>query len=113
MKRFPIGPRRYLVTLQTGGNATQNTFGEAIPTSTTNVQMWASIDSLRGQELFAAAQQIQAKVSVKISMRYTALSPKDSIVYGSRTFNVEWVDLLDQRQKWLVAYCTENITGGQ
>lgn len=64
-----------------------NSFGEMVPTWADALTRYCSINPLSGQELFAA-QQVQAEVTHKIKMRYTAgLTPKMRLVYAGRVFN--------------------------
>lgn len=74
--------------------------------------IWASIEPLRGEELYAA-QQVQAEVTHKIRLRYSTdvanLNPKDQVIYGLRTFEILAVLNLLERNRELELLCKERV----
>lgn len=74
--------------------------------------IWASIEPLRGQELYAA-QQVQAEVTHKVRIRYStdvsSVGPTNQVVYGLRTFEVLAALNILERNKELELLCKERI----
>lgn len=75
------------ITLQTP-STTENAFGETGTTWADTLIVWAQVEPLRGREYFAA-QQVNAEVTHKVTMRYThGIVPTMRIKYGLRYFDI-------------------------
>ena len=71
-------------------------------------EIWASIEPMSGRELFQA-QQANADVSHKITTHFcSGLNSKMRIEYGTRKFNIEWIENPGNRNERLVFYCVED-----
>lgn len=103
-----IGPMRHRLEIQTA-SASPNAYGEPILTWSTVATRWGSIDPLAGRELWQA-RQVSPDVSHKVTLRYYAgLTPKCRLVFGSRTFEVESVLTIDERKRFMVCVCHEEL----
>lgn len=70
-----------------------NDFGEPDVAWSTEITDFASIKSLTGREFFAS-QEIQAAATHEIIMRFViGVTPKKRILYGSRIFDILYVDI--------------------
>lgn len=90
----------------------QGATGEITKTWATLATVWAAIEPLTGREFFQA-QQVQAEVSHKITMRhYTGItiSPKDRLLYGTRVFRIESMLNVEERSIELVLMCREEVS---
>jgi len=66
---------------------------------------WASVEPLRGKELFQA-KQFQSKVDVKITTRYsTLINAKSKITANGNDYFVEVPINTEERNKELVLMC--------
>lgn len=76
----------------------------------TNGNVFAAIQPLRGVERFTA-QQLSAKMSHKITIRYwSGLTPDEHrIKWGTRIFDINGVINIDERNKRMELYCTEAL----
>lgn len=85
---MPSGRYDRRITIQRR-TVTRDALGGAVSTWSDLARRWASIEDQSGRELYRA-QQIDPTVSAVVTLReqYDGLSPRDRIVYGSRTFNV-------------------------
>jgi SPP1 family predicted phage head-tail adaptor len=102
-----VGEMRQLVTLQSAIKMIGPTGGK--------VDSWVSgnsyvvrIESLSGRELFNA-MQIKNTISHKISMRNEGqvITPAMRLVFGSRTFYIEYVIDPTELGYYLILMCTE------
>jgi SPP1 family predicted phage head-tail adaptor len=101
-----IGKLRHQVYLQSS-TATANEFGENIPTWSTYATVWAEIKPLQGREL-ENAQQISEKCDYEVFIRYnSSVLATHRIVYGTRTFEINAVLNLEERNEILKLICTE------
>lgn len=92
---------------------TQDSFGDvsqAWVNQATSVP--ASIVPLNGRE-FERSAQTMAEVSHKITIRYSsavaAITPKWRILYGSRTFDINAVVNVGERDKAIELFCVERV----
>lgn len=100
------GDLRHRVTIQQAAE-TQSGSGAIGQTWSDVAAVWASIEALQGREVFAA-QQINAQVSSRITIRYRAgIIPKMRMVFGARTFNIEAVIDPDGRRRELQLLVSE------
>jgi len=85
--------------------------GEPVDAWTTTDTVWASISQLSGREL-AAAQQIQSEVTHRIQVRYgseiNTLTSDDRILFGSRVFDIEAVNNIEEQGFVFEVMCKEN-----
>ena len=97
----------------------QEITGESVDDDGQPIKTWgdigtnipAAIRTLTGRELLQA-QQIQAQSDQVITHRYQGYAIKASGRYtmDGRTFNVEWVDNVDARDREIRAYVIEQPT---
>ncbi|WP_273845725.1 phage head closure protein [Halalkalibacter alkalisediminis] len=70
---------------------------------------WASINTLTGRE-FWQAQQMEAEVSHKITIRYRKGIKRSQVVfYNERKFDIEYIFNRDEANKFLELYCLERV----
>lgn len=96
------------ITIQSATEA-QNTFGEPIQTWATLATVWARIEALRGAELLDAAK-ISTTVMFRVRVRHrTDVTPKQQVLWGIRTLNVEAVLPSERRNEYLDLMCAERL----
>ena len=101
-----IGKLRHRVSLQSS-TATANEFGEKIAAWSAYATVWAEIMPLQGREL-ENAQQISEKCDYEIFIRYNAnVLSTHRVIYGSRTFEIQAVLNINERNEKLKLICTE------
>jgi SPP1 family predicted phage head-tail adaptor len=105
------GRARYLVTVQQNQPSAQASDGTPLDNWVNlGPPVWADITVLTGQELWFA-RQAQSEVTHKIAVRYSSaladLTGSIRVLYQSRTFHVQWVENVDERNRTLVLHCTE------
>ena len=94
------------VTLQSATEA-RDGHGQAIPIWSDVATVWAVIDPIRGREYFAA-QQVSAETTHRVTIRWrSGVSPKWRVVYGSRTFRIESVINVRERNEQIELMCVE------
>ena len=106
-----IGEKPHRVAIQRATEA-QGATGEITKTWATLATVWAAVEPLSGREFFQA-QQVQAEVSHKVTMRHytgVTISPKDRLTFGSRTFRIEAVLNLEERNIETVILCREEVS---
>ena len=94
------GELRHRVEIQRASSAPQDSYGQPIPVLATIATVWAAIRPLTARELLAA-QQVQAEVSHKITIRYTDIKHTDKMKFGTRLFSVVGIRNLDERKEEL------------
>jgi SPP1 family predicted phage head-tail adaptor len=65
----------------------QDTYGQTLPEWTTTATVWGQVEPLLGRERFTA-QQVQAEVTHKITLRARDVSPSNRIKFGERHFGI-------------------------
>lgn len=90
MDRLTAGQMDRRITIRRATTAT-NDFGEAVPTWCDLVTVWASKEDIRDSERFQA-QEVGADRTTRFRIRYSQavadVTPKDTIVYDGRTYNI-------------------------
>lgn len=107
-----IGRLRFLAELQ-DFTTTKSVLNQQIKTGRPVIgTYWCDLSSLSGRELLAAQQQ-NATVSHKITMRWVGLviKPTHRLVINGRVFQIVWTDNVDNRNRELRIYCLEKIEG--
>jgi len=103
------GRLRHRITIQSP-TETQDTYGEPVPTWSTYLTAWASVEPIKGREYWES-QQINAEVTHKIIMRYrSGLNPKMRVSWGNRTFNIHSILNEYERDNKLTLMVTESVT---
>jgi SPP1 family predicted phage head-tail adaptor len=106
-----IGPLRKFVSLQSVSR-TQDGFGEDVDSFAQYDQVWCSISPMRGQEQISADQQ-SGRGIFSIKTRYnSSIVVTDRVVYvdpgrGTRTFEINFIRDIDERNHWMELVCTE------
>ncbi len=75
----------------------------------TAATIWGSIEPLRGREFYDAAL-INSDVKAKIIIRYTSdIAPNYKIIFGARTFLIESVINIEERNKEMQLMVIEEV----
>lgn len=99
---------RHRITIQENISV-KDSFGAETPNWTDVASVWASIEPLSGKEFFAA-QQINAEVNTKITMRYReGIKPEMRVVFNERMFNIISVINENERNISLILMAKESI----
>ncbi|SIO60152.1 phage head-tail adaptor, putative, SPP1 family [Singulisphaera sp. GP187] len=102
------GTLRKRVTLQSATEA-PSTDGQMIPTWADVGTYWASIRTPTGREVFNAAQ-IHATLTHVLEMRYIGpIEPTQRFTFKSRTYDISWINNVDERNREYVIYVTEVV----
>lgn len=108
------GPKRQRVSLQTLSES-QDSFGQKIPSWTTQGNYWAEVKNLSGREA-VNAKQVKADTTHQVTMRYIGalfttpgLLPSMRLLYKSRVFNILWVNNVDERNREYQLLCQEYV----
>jgi SPP1 family predicted phage head-tail adaptor len=99
-----IGPLRQRVTIETLSE-TRDRYGQMKPSWKPDGTFYAEIKNLAGREA-VNAKQISAVVTHAVRMRYVAslfpapgLLPSMRMLFGTATFNIIWVDDVENRHR--------------
>jgi SPP1 family predicted phage head-tail adaptor len=99
-----IGPMRQRVSVETL-TETQDSYGQLVETWTAAGTYWAEVKNLSGWEA-VNAQQVKAQATHQVRMRYIAslfsnpgLLPSMRLLFGTRVFNILWVNNVDERNR--------------
>ena len=105
-----IGKLRHRVTLQEH-ISTRDSFGAEKEAWIDTAKVWASVEPLSGKEYFAA-QQINAEVNIKVTIRYRPLiHPRMRVLFGVRVFEILSVLNIEEKNIQLVLMCKEVLDG--
>lgn len=86
-----------LITIQRKTSAVDS-FGEPIETWATLVTVWSEMIPVRGQERYAAMQEI-AEIDTVFKVRFrTGITPLDRISYDSRIYDITHVLEIGRRE---------------
>lgn len=100
------GLLRHKITIQRA-TETQSAAGALSTTWATFATVWSEIEPITGREFFAQ-KIIQGEITHKITIRYlSGVVPKMRIIYGSRTFDIEQVMNVRERNKEMALMCKE------
>jgi SPP1 family predicted phage head-tail adaptor len=100
---------RHAITIQSK-SVSRDVYGEETITWATFWSCWAAIAPLLGRE-FIEAQQMQARVTHRVTIRYHAgVLPEMRVLFGSRTFAIESVLTVHEITEEMVLMCREEIT---
>ena len=99
-----IGKLRHRIEIQ-AKTPTQDSYGEITYSWATADTVWAQVMPLKGREL-EHAQQIQAETDYKMIIRYNS-TVKHRVVYDSRTFEVNVILNIGERDIYQEIYCKE------
>lgn len=102
-----IGKLRKRIEIQSN-TATADAMGQLIPTWTTLDTRFASIEPLTGRELINA-QQVNAEITHKVTLRYYAANSKMRVKYGTRLFEIMSVINKEERNIETQLMCKETI----
>lgn len=89
---------------------TQDGYGDTIKTpSNLYTGLWASMITTGGGE-FYAAQKLNAATTAVFKTRYVEGVKSDmKVIYGSRTFEILFVNNKDEKFEWLLLSCKEVV----
>lgn len=109
MLPIQAGRLRHRITINKPVPGTPDSYGGVQNTWQSVGTFWASIESLSGRE-FEVAKSYAATVSHRIVMRYApGILPTYQVIYGTRIFNVNGVLNVEERNRQLTLFCTEQI----
>jgi SPP1 family predicted phage head-tail adaptor len=101
-----IGDLRHRVTLQKK-TITEDALKQQSEAWVSVATVWAAVEPLSGREYFAA-KQVNAEISVRITIRYRkGITPDMRVVFGDRAFEVLSVVNPKERCESLVLMCRE------
>jgi SPP1 family predicted phage head-tail adaptor len=102
------GELRHRITVQKKV-VTRDTYGAETITWTTHCKAYAAILPLVGRE-FLEARQTQAEMITKMRIRYQAgIEPEMRVLWGSRTYDIQSVIHVEERQREIVLMCMEQL----
>lgn len=91
MLNLNAGRLRHRVTLTTEGEPVQDPdTGYLIPGSHTQKTVWAEVAPLSGREFIAAAAT-QSNITVRMTIRPTAVTTKDTVTHKGIAYNIRAV----------------------
>lgn len=109
------GRLRHQVTIQqlVAGSPGQQLNGEPDESWTAYLtDVWASIEPLRGRELFAA-QEHHSEITTRIELRYRpGVTAKMRVLHGSTVYNILAVLDPEQRHIKLQLLCSDGLNNG-
>ncbi len=102
------GKLRHRVTVEQP-TASSDGYGGSTVSWTTFATAWAAVEPLSGREYFQA-QQAQAAVTHKVTMRYlSGVTPRMRVKHGSRLLTIVSAIDTDERHRELVLMCEEAV----
>lgn len=108
-----LGPLRHRVKIQQRTESPSATTGALTPTwaDITDPDMWAAIEPLKGRE-YHEARARNSEVDTRIRTRHrTGINAKMRVAFGSRTFDIQSVINVDERNRELHLMCKEYTDG--
>ena len=105
------GAMRQRITIAAPGTGGQDSYGEPVDQATgaTVLSTWARIAAVTSREVYALGAGFDGQVTHKVTIRWTAtaLGAGMSVVYGTRTFQVQAVSDPDEMRRELDLMCLE------
>ena len=96
------------VELQSRDETTVNDLNEVTGSWSTQTTVWASIKPMNGKELFRA-EQVKSSARTKITIRYySSIDETWRVKYGTRIYDIEWIDNIDERNRVMEIFATEH-----
>tara|TARA_Y100000361_G_scaffold145716_1_gene155258 strand:- start:5872 stop:6201 length:330 start_codon:yes stop_codon:yes gene_type:complete len=104
-----IGQLRNRIAIQSMSTSTDAGGGQSASFSTA-VTVWAACQSTGGNET-VIGDQLQATNTLEFIIRYySALTPKHRIVYNSKNYNIERIEVnLEGKEKYQIITATEGV----
>ena len=103
-----IGNLRNYIIIQNATESLDENL-EIINSWGTFASVWAEVTPLVGREYFAS-KVVNAEVTGKVRIRYLAgLTPEMRIVDGAKTYNIEAVINIDNKNEEMVLYFSEVV----
>lgn len=100
------GRLRHRVTIQNAVEA-RNAYGEAIKTWSTVATVYASVEPIRGREMFDA-EQVQSEVTHRVRLRYRpGLTSQMRLLFNGRMFEIQTVINVNERNREVQLMCKE------
>ena len=102
------GKLRHQIIIQTQ-STTQGTDGQPALTWSTFATVRSSVEPLNGREYFSS-EQVQAEVSVRITIRYlSGVLPSMRVSFGSKIYNIVVVINVNEQNYEMQLMCKEVI----
>ncbi len=104
------GDLRHRITIESR-TTSQDAYKDTVESWSTVGTYWACIRPASGREQ-VVAEQLQAQVTHSIVMRHqgaTSITPKMRVTFGSRTFHIQSVTNVDERNYMLQLYAVEVV----
>ncbi len=101
------GKLRHRLTIQEF-TETRDELGDPVETWKDVATVWGSIEPLSGREYYTA-EQVNADVTHKVTIRYRAVEVKNRVLFGDRVFLIESILNTDERNCELVMVCREDV----
>ncbi len=103
------GKLRHWIIIQQKGAVAKDEYGAEVIPWTTFHSCWAEISPLLGRE-FLEAQQMQARVTHRVKIRYKAgVLPEMRVLFGNRILAIESVLTVNEIPYEMVMMCQEEI----
>lgn len=103
------GKLRHKVTIQSRTLTADSYGGQTETWATFAAGVWAAVEPLTSSEQWRA-QQAQASVSHRVTIRYLAgVEPTMRVLFGTRHLNIGSIRNIEERNKELELLCTEAL----
>jgi len=103
-----IGKLRHPIKLQEGTPSRETDGGQALAFADAD-DVWAAIKPVAGDETLESAK-VRADVTHFIKVRYSsAITPLKRFRWGTRIFNIVWVQEKDERTITMICQCIEEV----
>lgn len=107
--KVKVGELRHRVTIQ-ATTAVQDTSASYAESWNDVATVWARVRPMNGREYYAM-QQAQSSVSHEVVVRFRrGVTTANRLKLDSRIFDIEGVVNYDERNEWMILYCTERTT---
>lgn len=106
--RPSIGNMSSRVTLQRKTETQNDSGGQAVVWSDVT-DIWAKIEAEK-MDKYLIAQGLTQVLTHKISIRYRSdITTHDRLVWGSRTFQIHGIVIVEERDRFMVLSCQEGV----